>query len=54
MRCVHVSEVHGSRRKFLNAGRLYRADVRIMGGHLVTLNGTRRDIALNNAEISPQ
>ena len=38
MRCFYVSDIHGSEvcwRKFLNAGRFYKADVLIMGGDIV-------------------
>lgn len=38
MRCYYASDVHGSEvcwRKFLNAGKHYRADVLIMGGDII-------------------
>ena len=38
MRCFYASDIHGSEvcwRKFLNAGRFYKADVLIMGGDIV-------------------
>src|SRR4051812_25440812 len=38
MRCFYASDIHGSEvcwRKFLNAGRFYKADVLILGGDVI-------------------